>query len=667
MLMRVWVTATGLFLMACGPPSATTPPVEEVATLFLADATLPDGVVGQRYDVPLEVQGGKAPLGFARDTGSLPQGLRITPDGRIAGRPEEAGSFTFTLEIADQTGQREFTQLGLRVSRDPLEVSCGQTLSGVFGSAGFGSTIDFDDFDDYAWVDVLRPPPDITRIELVSTTGLTAWVPEPAVPLGSLDLEDDYDRYSLERGESFVIDLATDPSLAQYSIQAAIPIVVAGNGSAAWDLEVVCTDGPVFERTVMLPVPEHEDFEINYEVLGSPSDRTRIWTDDPLPEWATLDENGRLWGYAEDAGGWEFDIQAEDHLGRHRMERTLLGVYRKTDVKCGETHEFTAEQGLFQGQFTSVYDPRGYEVITVRHDPEVSEVNFRLESEVDTYLSIAQPDPYFEFYGNAEYAYGLEPEIFLGPRTYPRWSNYAADGLVNVIAAPLYEGGDVRMTAECSGEPRTDMPGLPVFDPGRDVLEPLIGAGDAPPFTWTGEGFPPGVLVEQELRTPGLEAGAHSVALTIRDREGRTHRDEYELYVGDEAACQGVPPLPCNSEVSGTFTDPYYVQSTYDEDSTRSWCIVVRDEVSINTQLVLGVESEAYLFVGDPGRTITEVLYEDAVSMRFYGEEEEIVQATVAANGWPGLPDYRSLPLFVTIQAYEPGDWTFRVTCTEPD
>jgi hypothetical protein len=662
----MWMAVAGLLLGACGPGTLLEAPSEDVAPLFLSDVQLPDGTVGVRYDEPLDVAGGKAPLIFSRDSGNLPAGLRLSSDGRIAGKPQEAGSYSITVEIGDQTGQREFAQVSVTIARDALQVQCGERLTGRFDGSVYGD-INFNDFGEYAWVDVLRPPPDITRIELVSSTGLTAWVPEPGATLGSLDLEDDYDRYTLDSGDSFIIDLATDPSLAQYTVQGRIPIVVSGNGSEGWDLEVVCSDGPVFERTVMLPVPEHEDFEIVYEVLGSPQDRTRIWTDDPLPEWATLDESGRLWGYAEDAGGWDFIIQAEDHLGRHRQERTLLGVYRKTDAKCGETYAFESEQGMYQGEFTGLYDPRGFEVITVRHDPDVSEVTLKMAGDADTYIAIAQPDPYYEFYGNAEYAYGPDPQILLGARTYPRWTRYAADGLVNVFAGPLYDSGTSSLTVECSLEPRIDMAGLPVFEPGRDVLEPLIGSGDASPFTWTGEGFPLGVLIEQELRTPGLEAGAHSVALTVEDREGRTHRDEYAFYVGDEAACQGVPPLPCNSEISGTFKQPYYVESTYTEDSTRSWCIVPRDEVSINTQLILGLESEGYVFVGKPGRTFTEVLYGGEVAMRFYGEEDEIVQATVAANGWPGLPDFHKLPMFVTIQAYEPGDWTFRVTCTDPE
>ncbi|MFT4621669.1 MAG: hypothetical protein ACI8PZ_000321 [Myxococcota bacterium] len=662
--MRAWLLAG---LIACAPGTIPEPPVQDVAPLFMADTDLPGGVVGERYDVALKVAGGLNPLTFARDTGQLPEGLRLTADGRISGRPQEAGSYEVTVVIGDRAGQREFARVWLKVERDPREVGCGEVLTGRFDGSAYGGDINFDDFDEYAWVDIRQPPPDITRIEVRSTSGLTAWVAQPGEALGSLDLEDSYDRYVLDPGESFEIDLATDPNLSQFRNQATIPIVISGNGASNWDLEVVCTDGPVFERLFQLPVPEHADFELDYDVLGSPPDQVRIWTDDPLPPWATLDEDGRLWGYAEEPGGWEFDIQAEDRQGRHRIERTLFGVYRKTDVKCGESYDFSPEQGIFQGTFTGLYDPRGFEVITVRYDQEVSELTLRLLGDQDGYVSIAQPDPYFEFYGNAEYEYGMNPSILLGTRTYPRWSNYADDGLVNVMTGPLYEGGAVALSVECNGAPRTDMPGLPVFEPGRDVLEPLVGVGESPPFTWTGEGFPPGISVEQELRTPGLEEGAHSVALTIRDRTGATHRDEYEFYVGEEAACQGVPMLPCGSEVSGTFTDPYYVQRTYDEDSTRSWCIVVSDEVSVHTQLQLADESEGYLFVGDPGRTITEVLYEDKVSMRFFGEEGEIVQANVAQYGWPGLSDYRKLPLFVTIQAYEPGDWVFRATCTSPD
>lgn len=68
---------------------------------FAADL-LPDGVLGEPYDVSLSVQpGGTAPFVYAVVSGELPEGLTLDTDGRISGTPLVVGVYSFGVRVAD--------------------------------------------------------------------------------------------------------------------------------------------------------------------------------------------------------------------------------------------------------------------------------------------------------------------------------------------------------------------------------------------------------------------------------------------------------------------------------------------------------------------------------------------------------------------------------------
>jgi len=74
-------------------------------------ATLPSGTHGMPYSATLYATGGNPPYRWSLASGTLPKGLRIAhwmgfhPDkttGKITGRPELAGTWTFTLRVLDR-------------------------------------------------------------------------------------------------------------------------------------------------------------------------------------------------------------------------------------------------------------------------------------------------------------------------------------------------------------------------------------------------------------------------------------------------------------------------------------------------------------------------------------------------------------------------------------
>ncbi len=66
------------------------------------DGAPPAGVVGAAYDHVLTVTGDPAPAVTVTD-GALPDGLALTPDGRITGTPTAAGDYPVTLTAANGT------------------------------------------------------------------------------------------------------------------------------------------------------------------------------------------------------------------------------------------------------------------------------------------------------------------------------------------------------------------------------------------------------------------------------------------------------------------------------------------------------------------------------------------------------------------------------------
>ncbi len=67
------------------------------------DPTLPAGAAGQPYSFTFTATGGAAPYNFQVSKGA-PPGLKLSPDGTLAGVPTSAGKFKFTVTASDSNG-----------------------------------------------------------------------------------------------------------------------------------------------------------------------------------------------------------------------------------------------------------------------------------------------------------------------------------------------------------------------------------------------------------------------------------------------------------------------------------------------------------------------------------------------------------------------------------
>ena len=61
----------------------------------------PDGVVGEAYSATFEATGGNGSYTWSISSGSLPDGLSLSPAGEISGTPTTEGIFSFTVEVTD--------------------------------------------------------------------------------------------------------------------------------------------------------------------------------------------------------------------------------------------------------------------------------------------------------------------------------------------------------------------------------------------------------------------------------------------------------------------------------------------------------------------------------------------------------------------------------------
>ena len=78
---------------------------------------LAPGRVGVSYATGVFADGGTPPYRWSLVAGQLPPGLSLTSSpGRITGTPTTAGSFTFTLRVADQGGQQATQQFSITIS-----------------------------------------------------------------------------------------------------------------------------------------------------------------------------------------------------------------------------------------------------------------------------------------------------------------------------------------------------------------------------------------------------------------------------------------------------------------------------------------------------------------------------------------------------------------------
>lgn len=669
-----------LVLTACGDDRGDKPvnvPLD--GYLEGSDQTLPVGIVGEPYEAYLAVSGGDAPYTWeVAEWDSLPGGLRLDPTGEVKGTPTQAGTFTVQMSATDASGRQKNLLATVTVILEPAILKCGETAEGTFTGTGWGPVLpDFSDETNTLWFGVELPTDATSRVELVFDIDdpVTVFVEKPTELVGDWDLEEHYIATYLDPTDPFEpitsvrIDAGTNPSLSGFSSQALLPWLLVAQQSGDWKVTVECSDGPVFQSVLAYPTEIGQEIQINYDVYGS-QEGVRIWTDDDLPDWIVWDETtGIVTGTALETGGWEFTLKAEDAAGNVREEPAIISVYDVTDVACGGSAPVEIGEGYYDGEFTSYFDTKGYQIFRVAIDPEgpTSAITATLgDGDTQLLASVLNNDELFKFYPGAErlYTTGYPTELLIDPRSYPAIKHYRIDGHVYFIASTLGIDTSMTLSIDCDDTPRPDLAGLPVFEPLTSDAFALDAVGGTSPWGWSAVGLPAGISLDTSGALAGStpEVGTSDVDVTVVDKLGATHTEAYPFFVGYDEACAGAIYLDCGDTYEGDFTQSYFSDPNYSSASTAVFCVVYDKDTTLGYAIEAD-DTQLRVDVVDPGATEFDLYTANRGTYVAFVDRHDREGVALNPWNWPNLEDYRNLPVRVVVRAYDSGAFSTTLTC----
>ncbi|TAE28970.1 MAG: T9SS C-terminal target domain-containing protein [Candidatus Kapaibacterium sp.] len=117
------------------PPATTTPettaPPAPPTAFSLGQSPIPIGSsVGLPYALPVIANGNPAPT-YSITGGSLPPGVTLSPSGVLSGTPEQEGTYTFTVQAANNLGAHPATFVMTVGPPRPLITAISQTMGSI--------------------------------------------------------------------------------------------------------------------------------------------------------------------------------------------------------------------------------------------------------------------------------------------------------------------------------------------------------------------------------------------------------------------------------------------------------------------------------------------------------------------------------------------------------
>jgi len=111
--------------------------IVSTSPLNLATVGLPPATYGAAYTQALQATGGTPTYNWAISSGSLPSGLSLTSLGVISGTPTAAGTFPFSVTVADKSipVQTRTAAFSITVGKTALSINSTALPSGTTGSA----------------------------------------------------------------------------------------------------------------------------------------------------------------------------------------------------------------------------------------------------------------------------------------------------------------------------------------------------------------------------------------------------------------------------------------------------------------------------------------------------------------------------------------------------
>ena len=85
----------------CALPAAQTQGPGPVPPLVITDEALPEFDAGVNFHFVLHATGGLPPYQWSVESGDFPDGVNLSPEGFLTGRPSQPGSFQFVIKVED--------------------------------------------------------------------------------------------------------------------------------------------------------------------------------------------------------------------------------------------------------------------------------------------------------------------------------------------------------------------------------------------------------------------------------------------------------------------------------------------------------------------------------------------------------------------------------------
>jgi hypothetical protein len=185
--------------------------------LQVTTTSMPDGAIGQFYNVTLSASGGAAPYQWSILQGSLPSGLLIGTTGTILGTPSGAGDSRFTVQVMDELGATASKDLAIHIGGrggggGSVTISTLALPAGVVGQQYSQQLAATGGAPPYVWSisNSTSLPPGI----VLSSSGLLQGTPTTA-------------------GAFPLAIIATD-SLGQFDTKGLTLVINSGSGSGPW-------------------------------------------------------------------------------------------------------------------------------------------------------------------------------------------------------------------------------------------------------------------------------------------------------------------------------------------------------------------------------------------------------------------------------------------------
>ncbi|MEN0063485.1 MAG: putative Ig domain-containing protein [Myxococcota bacterium] len=530
-----------LWLVACGP-----------GPLSIETRSLPEARVGERYDVRIDVAGGRK-VTFA--AAGLPSGLALHPDrGVLSGTPTTATTSTLDVTATSRDGTQAIRSFELVVGG--AQRGCGERFEGTFtAAAGNGADLDWDVSEGWASRTMILPGPQIHRVDLrtAGDADLALYLIEPGqalVPGTRLDTQAEaiLPREQVE-GAPLAIGWNTVPNLGAHLAVGSDPtLLVVANAPGSWSITTECLPGPLFESTVLGPFRRGDEVRAGFRATRG-EQGLLVEALDPLPDGLGMTTGGAVIGVASVAGMHPVRLRASNADGFTTEVGAAIGIHEPLRPACGET--VALPDTVLDVTLRDVRRLVSLEADWANHVA----LRWTIETEAPARV-LAVPPTQGLFADPQADVETVEGPVVVdqAPNSWPDAAYWQRWPQSRLVVSGTVNGA---VTLECDDGPRLDAAALPVLEPGGGRTLPV--AGGTPPFTWSAQDLPASVklLPDGTFVTDGTDFGEALVTVRVVDAEGESWSTTEPLFASSQAACgDAVPVLRCGDDVADLPREP---------------------------------------------------------------------------------------------------------------